>query len=86
MVLQDLYGGHLPTVQKIDEVKTVTGEALPVLVRLLISVEIAGGTYSCTFLIVRYLTHDDLLGRGFLRANGAVINLIDVIAGVWKFG
>lgn len=41
------------------------------------SVGIAGGTYSRTLLVVRYLTHGDLLGRGFLRANGAVINLKD---------
>ena len=41
--LQDLYGGHLHTLKKIAEVKTVSGEALPVLGRFLTSVEIAGG-------------------------------------------
>ena len=77
--LQDLYGGHVPPLQKeaLGELKTVSGEALPVIGRFVTTIEIAGGIYSCTFVVVRDLTYDALLGRDFLRANGAVINLKD---------
>ena len=37
--------------------------------------DIASGSYSCTFLVVQDLPYGALLGRDFLRENGAIINL-----------
>ena len=37
--------------------------------------DIANGSYSCTFLVVQDLPYDALLGSDFLRENGAIINL-----------
>ncbi|CAH3183006.1 unnamed protein product, partial [Porites lobata] len=57
-VLQDVYKDQLPQLQidNIGDVKTVSGEALPV-------------------LMIQDLPYDALLGRDFLRENGAIINL-----------
>ena len=75
--LREIYQGHLPPLQKHNsgDVKTVSGAPLPVSGRFTTTLEIANGLYSCTFLVVRNLNYDALLGRDFLRANGAVINL-----------
>ena len=59
----------------LGDVKTVSGEALPVLGMLTTPLDIAKGSYSCTFLVVQDLPYDALLGRDFLRENGAIINL-----------
>ena len=77
--LKEIYQGHLPPLQKHSsgDVKTVSGAPLPVSGRFTTTLEIANGLYSSTFLVVRDLTYDALLGRDFLRANGAVINLKD---------
>ena len=39
------------------------------------ALDIANGSYSCTFIVVQDLPYDALLGRDFLRENGAIINL-----------
>ena len=77
--LKDIYQGHLPPLQKHSsgDVKTVSGEPLPVSERFTTTIEIANGLYSCTFLVVRNLTYNALMGRDFLQANGSVINLKD---------
>ena len=77
--LKEIYQGHLPPLQKHSsgDVKTVRGAPLPVSGTFTTTLEIANGLYSSTFLVVRDLTYDALLGRDFLRANGAVINLKD---------
>ena len=77
--LKEICHGNLPPLQKHSsgDVKTVSGAPLPVSGRFTTTLEIANGLYSCTFLLVRDLTYDALLGRDFLRANGAVINLKD---------
>ena len=77
--LKEIYHGYLPPLQKHSsgDVKTVSGAPLPVSGRFTTTLEIANGLYSSTFLVVRDLTYDALLGRDFLRANGAVINLKD---------
>ena len=74
--LKEFYQGHFSPLQKHSsgDVKTVSGAPLPVSGRFTTTLEIANGLYSCTFLVVRDLTYDALLGRDFLRANGAVIN------------
>ena len=76
-VLQDVYKDQLPQVQidNLGDVKTVSGEALPVLGMFTTPLDIANGSYSCTFLVVQDLPYDALLGRDFLRENGAIINL-----------
>ena len=76
-VLQDVYKDQLPQLQmdNLGDVKTVSGEALPVLGMLTTPLDIAKGSYSCTFLVVQDLPYDALLGRDFLRENGAIINL-----------
>ena len=76
-VLQDVYKDQLPQLQidNLGDVKTVSGEALPVLGMLTTPLDIANGSYSCTFLVVQDLPYDALLGRDFLRENGAIINL-----------
>ena len=75
-VLQDVYK-DLPQLQidNLEDVKTVSGEALPVLGMFTTPLDIANGSYSCTFLVVQDLPYDALLGRDFLRENGAIINL-----------
>ena len=76
-VLQDVYKDQLPQLQidNLGDVKTVSGEALPVLGMFTTPLDIANGSYSCTFLVVQDLPNDALLGRDFLRENGAIINL-----------
>ena len=53
----------------------MSGEALPVLGMFTTALDIANGSYSCTFLVVQDLPYDALLGRDFQRENGAIINL-----------
>ena len=53
----------------------MSGEALPVLVMFTTPLDIANGSYSCIFLVIQDLPYDALLGRDFLRENGAIINL-----------
>ena len=76
-VLQDVYKDQLPQLQidNLGDVKTVSGEALPVLGMFTTPLDIANGSYSCTFLVIQDLPYDALLGRDFLRENGAIINL-----------
>ena len=76
-VLQDVYKDQLPQLQidNLGDVKIVSGEALPVLGMFTTPLDIANGSYSCTFLVVQDLPYDALLGRDFLRENGAIINL-----------
>ena len=76
-VLQDVYKDQLPQLQidNLGDVKTVSGEALPVLDMFTTPLDIANGSYSCTFLVIQDLPYDALLGRDFLRENGAIINL-----------
>ena len=76
-VLKDVYKDQLPQLQidNLGDVKTVSGEALPVLGMFTTPLDIANGSYSCTFLVVQDLPYDALLGRDFLRENGAIINL-----------
>ena len=76
-VLQDVYKEPLPQLQieNLGDVKTVSGVALPVLGMFTTPLDIANGSYSCTFQVVQDLPYDAFLGRDFLRENGAVINL-----------
>ena len=48
---------------------------MPVLGMFTTPLDIASGSYSCTFLVVQDLPYGALLGRDFLRENGAIINL-----------
>ena len=74
---QEVYRGELPELQKsaLINVKTVSGEELPVLGKIKVILGIAGGKYPCELQVVKNLTYDAVLGRNFLIANGAVINL-----------
>ena len=74
---RDVYKGELPKLQKsaLASVKTVSGEELPVLGKIKVILGIAGGKYPCELQVVKNLTYEAVLGRDFLRANGAVINL-----------
>ena len=76
-VLQDVYKDHLPQLQidNLGDVKTVSGEALPVLGMFTTPLDIANVSYSCTFLAIQDLPYDAFLGRDFLRENGDIINL-----------
>ena len=76
-VLQEVYKEQFPKLQtdNLGDVKTVSGEALPVLGMLTTALDIANGSFSCTFIVVQDLPYDALLGRDFLRENGAIINL-----------
>ena len=76
-VLQDVYKDQLPQLQidNLGDEKTASGEALPVLGMLTTPLDIANGSYSCTFLVIQDLPYDALLGRDFLRENGAIIKL-----------
>ena len=73
----DIYQGNLPKLEKstLINVKTVSGEELPVLGRLKTSLQITGGNYPCELQVVKYLTYEAVLGRDFRRANGAAIDL-----------
>ena len=74
---RDVYKGELPKLEKsaLANVKTVSGEELPVLGKIKVMLQIAGGKYPCDLQVVKNLTYEAVLGRDFLRANGAVINL-----------
>ena len=76
-VLQDVYKEQVLQLQtdNLGDVKTVRGEALPVLGMFTTPLDIANGSYSCTFVVVQDLAYDALLGRDFLQENGAIINL-----------
>ena len=75
--LRALYKGTLPELHgsSLSSVKTVSSEALLVLKKLQVVLQIAGGNYVCNLQVVKDLTYEAVLGRDFLRANGAVINL-----------
>lgn len=74
---RDIYKGELPKLHRsaLSNVKTVSGEELPVLGKVNVTLQIAGGKYPCELQVVQNLTYEAVLGRDFLRANGAVINL-----------
>ena len=76
-VLQEVYKEQLLKLQtdNLGDVKTVSGEALPILGMFTTALDIANGSFSCTFIVVQDLPYDALLGRDFLRENGAIINL-----------
>ena len=76
-VLQDVYKEQFPKLQtdNLGDVKTVSGKALSVLGMFTTALDIANGSYSCAFIVVQDLPYDALLGRDFLRENGAIINL-----------
>ena len=76
-VLQEVYKEQLLLLQtdNLGDVETVSGEALPVLGMFTTALDIANGSYSCTFIVVQDLPYNALLGRDFLRENGAIINL-----------
>ena len=75
--LLELYANQIPALctSSTTQVKTVSGESLPIKGTLKVSLQIAGGTYPCDFHVVRNLSYTAVLGRDFLRAHGAVINL-----------
>ena len=76
-LLRKIYADQLPALHTSSstQVKTVSGEALPILGAVNVTLEVAGGTYPCEFHVVKNLSYEAVLGRDFLRANGAVINL-----------
>ena len=75
--LRAIYKCYLPELHRspLSSIKTVSGEGLPVLGKLQVVLQIAGGNYVCDLQVVKDLTYEAVLGRHFLRANGAVINL-----------
>lgn len=75
--LQELYANETPVLRKESSVKlqTVSGQALPILGLVKVSLGIARGNYFCAFNVVRDLTYEAVLGRDFLQANGAMIDL-----------
>ena len=75
-VLKDVYKEQFPKLQTDNlDLKTVSGKALPVLGMFTTALDIANGSYSCIFLVDQDLPYDAVLGRDFLRENGAIINL-----------
>ena len=80
-VLQEVYKEQLLQLQtdNLGDVKTLSGEALPVLGMFTSALDIANGSYSCTFIVVQNLHYDALIGRDLLRENGAIINLKESI-------
>ena len=80
-VLQEVYKEQLLQLQtdNLGDVKTLSGEALPVLGMFTSALDIANGSYSCTFIVVQNLPYDALIGRDLLRENGAIINLKESI-------
>ena len=59
-VLQDVYKDQLPKLQidNLGDVKTVNGEALPVLGMFMTPVDIANGSHPCTFLVVMLFSEE----------------------------
>lgn len=76
-ILRGLFDGKLPKLQRseLSDLTTVSGETLPVLGMLKDSLHVAGGIYPCELQVVKNLTYEAVMGRDFLRVNGAVINL-----------
>ena len=75
--LRELYDDQVPELftSTSTQVKTVSGEALPILGTVKVRLKVASGDYPCDFHVVTNLSYEAVLGRDFLRANGAVINL-----------
>lgn len=75
----DIFQGSLPELKRspLLNLKTVSGEELPVLGKLNTTLRITEGDYPYELQVVKNLTYEAVLGRDFLRANGAVINLRD---------
>ena len=75
--LQDLYTEQVSELctSNSAQVKTISGEALPILGTVRVLSHVAGGKYPCDYHVVRNLSYEAVLGRNFLRANSAVINL-----------
>ena len=74
--LRGLFDGKLPKLQRseLSDLTTVSGETLPVLGMLKDSLHVVGGIYPCELQVVKNLTYEAVMGRDFLRVNGAVIN------------
>ena len=75
--LQEMFDGNpiLAPTSPSRAIQTVSGEQLPIVGRLTVTLNIAGGDYPCELKIIKGLTYKAVLGRDFLRAHGAVINL-----------
>ncbi|KAL9960522.1 hypothetical protein ACROYT_G033994 [Oculina patagonica] len=75
--LLELYANQIPALctSSTTQVKTVSGQSLPIEGTLKVFLQIAGGTYPCDFHVVKNLSYEAVLGRDFLRAHGAVIDL-----------
>ena len=56
-------------------IQTVSGEQLPIVGTITVTLSIAGGAYPWELKVIKGLTYRAVLGRDFLRAHGAVINL-----------
>ena len=75
--LRGLFDGKLPKLQRseLSDLTTASGETLPVLGMLKDSLHVARGIYPCELQVVKNLAYEAVMGRDFLRVNGAVINL-----------
>ena len=56
-------------------IQTVSGEQLPIVGTVTVTLSITDGNYPCELKVIKGLTYKAVLGRDFLRAHGAVINL-----------
>lgn len=75
--LQELYDGIPPMKQTSSSraIQTVSGEQLPIVGTITVTLSVAGGTYPWELKVIKGLTYRAVLGRDFLHAHGAVINL-----------
>ena len=75
--LQELYDGLPPMTQAgvSRAIQTVSGEQLPIVGTVTVTLNVAGGAYPWELKVIKGLTYRAVLGRDFLRAHGAVINL-----------
>ena len=75
--LQELYNGVPPMKQTSFSraIQTVSGEHLPIVGTITVTLNVAGGAYPWELKVIKGLTYKAVLGRDFLRAHGAVINL-----------
>ena len=75
--LKNIYGEFSLKISdgSLDSIQTVSGEEVPLLGKITVSLNLNGSQYPCTFHVMQSLADDAILGRDFLQENGALIDL-----------
>ena len=73
-VLQKDDAHHEVTTSTFPEVYIVSGEKLPSIGQIRVSLLLNGRRFPCQFHVMSNMAHQAVLGRDFLQSNGAIVN------------